>query len=74
MVKLATLDGKLMLNWMSGCRINKYHKTLMPDMLKTIHAIKEHKEHNEQVMEETLKESRERTSKQKNRPPLFTNS
>ena len=39
-IRLATLDGEQMLNWMSGCRLKKYHETLTPDMLERIHAAK----------------------------------
>ena len=33
-VHLATLDGEPMANWISGCRLKKYHETLTPDILE----------------------------------------
>ena len=62
-VRLATLDGEQMLNWMSGCRIKKYHETLTPNMLERIHAAKQCKEKAKTVKAEALKESRERAQK-----------
>ena len=62
-VRLATLDGEQMLNWMSGCRIKKYHEALTPNMLERIHAAKQRKEKAETMKAEALKESRERAQK-----------
>ena len=49
-----------MLNWMSGCRIKKYHETLTSDMLECIHVAKQQKDKAETIKEEALRESRER--------------
>ena len=62
-VRLATLDGEQMLNWMSGCRIKKYHKALTPEMLERIHAAKQRKDKAKTLKEEALRESRERAQK-----------
>ena len=62
-VRLATLDGEQMLNWMSGCRLKKYHKTLTLEMLDRIHAAKQCKDKAETLKEEALQESQERAQK-----------
>ena len=43
-VKLSTLDGEVMPNWISGCRIKKYHLPLTNEMLGRMHAVKNRKE------------------------------
>ena len=43
-VKLLTLDGETMSNWISGCRIKKYKLPLTNDMLERMHAAKNRKE------------------------------
>lgn len=65
-VRLATLDGEHMLNWMSSCRMKKYHAELTPDMLKRINATKEHQECTNKIKKEALEESRKRAKKHKN--------
>ncbi|MCO5577836.1 hypothetical protein L7F22_049587 [Adiantum nelumboides] len=42
-IKLATLEGEEMLNWISGCRLKKYHLPLTTEMLAKIHSAKEWK-------------------------------
>ena len=36
-VKLSTLDGKEMANWISGCRIKKYNLPLTTEELGCLH-------------------------------------
>ncbi|MCO5596584.1 hypothetical protein L7F22_050649 [Adiantum nelumboides] len=40
-IKLATLEGEEMPNWISGCRLKKYHLPLTTKMLAKIHSAKE---------------------------------
>ncbi|MCO5614527.1 hypothetical protein L7F22_068810 [Adiantum nelumboides] len=42
-IKLATLEGEEMPNWISGCRLKKYHLPLTTDMLAKIHSARERK-------------------------------
>ena len=42
-VRLATLDGDLMANWISGCRLKKYHLPLTPEIRMHMHQAKERK-------------------------------
>ncbi|MCO5558467.1 hypothetical protein L7F22_012051 [Adiantum nelumboides] len=42
-IKLATLEGEEMLNWISGCRLKKYNLPLTTDMLAKIYGAKERK-------------------------------
>ena len=43
-VKLSTLDGEIMSNWISGCQIKRYELPLTNDMLKHMHAAKNREE------------------------------
>ena len=43
-VKLSTLNGETMSNWISGCCIKKYELPLTNDMLEHMHAAKNRKE------------------------------
>ena len=43
-VKLSTLDGEIMSNWISGCRLKKYQLPLTNEMLERMHAAKNRKE------------------------------
>ena len=43
-VQLATLDGEPMANWISGCRIKKYHEPLTQEILQRLHNAKERKQ------------------------------
>ena len=43
-VKLLTLDGETISNWISGCQIKKYELPLTNDMLEHMHATKNRKE------------------------------
>lgn len=58
-VHLATLDGKLRANWISGCRLKKYHEPLTPKTLQRLHDVKERKIHVKTLKQEALKESKE---------------
>ncbi|MCO5587012.1 hypothetical protein L7F22_040957 [Adiantum nelumboides] len=40
-VKLSTLDGEPMANWISGCRLKKYHLPLTNELLERMHAAKQ---------------------------------
>ena len=40
-LRLATLDGEQMPNWISGCLVKKYLRPLTIDMLEHIHKAKE---------------------------------
>ncbi|MCO5594194.1 hypothetical protein L7F22_048218 [Adiantum nelumboides] len=42
-IKLATLEGEEMHNWISGCILKKYHLPLTTEMLTKIHSAKERK-------------------------------
>ena len=64
-LRLATLDGEQMLNWMSGFSIKKYHETLTPDMLELIHVAKQQKDKVETVKAEALRELWEWAHKRK---------
>ena len=43
-VKLSTLDGETMSNWISGCRIKKYELPLTNEMLERMHEARNKKE------------------------------
>ena len=47
-LRLATLDGEKMPNWISSCRVKKYLEPLTMEMLEKLHENKERKrlEHN----------------------------
>ena len=62
-VKLSTLDGEIMFNWISGCRIKKYHLPLTNDMVEHMHATKNKKEAIEQQKEEAQAEATKRIKK-----------
>ena len=40
-LRLATLDGEHMPNWISGYQVKKYHRPLTIEMLECIHKAKE---------------------------------
>ena len=42
-LRLATIDGEQMPNWISGCRVKKYLAPLTMEMLECIHQAKERK-------------------------------
>ena len=43
-IKLSTLNGESLLNWISGCCIKKYELPLTNDMLEQMHAARNKKE------------------------------
>ncbi|RYA38660.1 hypothetical protein [Enterobacter cloacae complex sp. GF14B] len=51
-VKLATLAGEEIPNWISGCRLKKYHLPLTQDMLQQIHQGKQQMKEKQRVREE----------------------
>ena len=61
-VHLATLDGEPMANWISGCRLKKYHEPLTEDILNRLHAAKEHKQRKQSNSKPKLRLRRERPS------------
>ncbi|MCO5592752.1 hypothetical protein L7F22_046755 [Adiantum nelumboides] len=54
-IKFATLEGEEMPNWISGCRLKKYHLPLTIEMLAKIHSAKERK----QKLKETKAQAQE---------------
>ena len=62
-VKLSTLDGEIMSNWISGCRIKKYHLPLTNDMLERMHAAKNRKEAIKRQKKEAQAEAKEQIRK-----------
>ena len=59
-VKLSTLDGETMSNWISGCQIKKYELPLTNDMLERMHDAKNRKEVVEMQKAEAQDEAKER--------------
>ena len=66
-VKLETLEGEEMPNWLSGCRIKKYHEPLTNQQLKTLHKAKWRKETKELTIKLAQEESKQRALKLKQR-------
>ena len=66
-VHLATLDGEPMANWISGCRLKKYHETLTPDILERLHAAKVCKQTKENKKITAIAEAKERAAKLRRR-------
>lgn len=62
---LATLDGEPMANWISGCRLKKYHEPLTPDLLERLHAPKQHKQRREDIKSTAQAEAKARALKLK---------
>ena len=69
--KPSILDGKAMSNWISGCRIKKYHLPLINDMLECMHAAKNRKEAIEQQKVEAQVKSKERIRRIKQRQAMI---
>ncbi|WP_165303672.1 hypothetical protein, partial [Enterobacter cloacae complex sp. CH23B] len=57
-LKLSTLDGEPMANWISGCRLKKYNLPLTNELLERMHAAKQRKMKQQQVINEAQEESR----------------
>eukprot|EP00250_Pteridium_aquilinum_P030065 c40593_g1_i1 orf=3-197(-) len=51
-IKLATLDGQEMSNWISGYRLKKYHLPLTPEMLEREHAAKQRHTKQEELIQQ----------------------
>ena len=66
-VHLATLDGEPMANWISGCRLKKYHETLTTDILEQLHAAKVRKQTKENQKITAIAEAKERAAKLRRR-------
>ena len=66
-VKLSTLDGEIMSNWISGCRLKKYHLPLTNEMLERMHAAKNMKEAAASQKQDAQDEAQERIKKNKQR-------
>lgn len=66
-VHLTTLDGEPMANWISGCRLKKFHEPLTTDILKRLRAAKERKQRKEDIKHEAQEESKERANKLRQR-------
>ena len=62
-VKLSTLDGEEMPNWISGCRIKKYLSPLTQQELNRLHKAKWRQEKKKLVAEMAQEEARERAQK-----------
>ena len=69
-VHLATLDGEPIANWISGCRIKKFHEPLTQEILARLHAAKSRKERLENAKQEAQAEAKARALKlrQRQRP------
>ncbi|MCO5609014.1 hypothetical protein L7F22_063234 [Adiantum nelumboides] len=64
-IKLATLEREEMPNWISGCRLKKYHLPLTINMLAKIHSAKERKNKLKEIKAEAQEEARIRILKRK---------
>ncbi|MCO5605938.1 hypothetical protein L7F22_060124 [Adiantum nelumboides] len=64
-IKFATLEGEEMLNWISGCRLKKYHLPLTTEMLAKIHSAKERKNKLKETKAQAQEEARIRILKRK---------
>ncbi|MCO5612383.1 hypothetical protein L7F22_066650 [Adiantum nelumboides] len=64
-VKLSTLDGEPMANWISGCRLKKYYLPLTNKLLEKMHAAKQRRIKKQQIIEEAQQEARIRVHKRK---------
>ena len=60
-VRLETLEGAQMPNFINGSRLKKYKEPLTEDMLQQLHAAKTYKEGQEQLKAKAQQESKERT-------------
>ncbi|MCO5580816.1 hypothetical protein L7F22_034688 [Adiantum nelumboides] len=64
-IKLATLEGEEMPNWISGCRLKKYHLPLTTEMLAKIHSAKERKNKLKETKAQAQEEAQIRIFKRK---------
>ena len=52
-------------NWISGCRLKKYHLPLTVDMLERVHAAKHRANKHEEQVQQAQAEVKEREAKRK---------
>ena len=64
-VKLATLGGEPMANWISGCRLKKYDLPLTKQMLDDLHLAKTNKQQKEDRKIHAQEEARIQREKRK---------
>ena len=64
-VWLSTLDGEEMPNWLSGCRIKKYHVPLTTEQLERLHQAKWRQEKKKIDVEMAQEEAKVRAQKLK---------
>lgn len=64
-VKLATLEGEEMPNWISGCKLKKYYLSLTPEMVFKIHYAREQKQMQARIKQQAKDEAKERMAKRK---------
>ena len=57
-IRLETLNGELMANYINGSRLRVYHEPLTDEMLSTMHAAKSRTEAHEQMKNEAQAEAR----------------
>ncbi|MCO5569821.1 hypothetical protein L7F22_023535 [Adiantum nelumboides] len=75
-IKLATLEGEEMPNWISGCKLKKYHLPLTTEMLAKIHSAKERKNKLNEIKTQAQEEAKIRILKhrqklqQQRQPPI----
>ncbi|MCO5556627.1 hypothetical protein L7F22_010178 [Adiantum nelumboides] len=64
-IKLVTLEGEEMPDWISGCRLKKYHLPMITEMLAKIHSAKERKNKLKETKVQAQEEARIRILKRK---------
>ena len=64
-IKVATLEGGEMPNWISGCRIKQYEEPLTQEMLQKIHNAKALEKEQKRVIKEAKDEAQIRILKRK---------
>ena len=64
-LRLATLDGEQMPNWISGYQVKKYLRPLTIEMLERIHKAKERAQASLQLKQAAQQESKQRQAQHK---------
>ena len=64
-IKVATLEGGELSNWISGCRIKKYLEPLTQEMLQQIHNAKKLEHEKQRVIKEAKDEAQVRILRRK---------
>ena len=59
-LRLATIDGEQMPNWISGCRVKKYLEPLTLDMLERLHKAKERANASNKKRQDAITEAKAR--------------